>query len=162
MPAWRRSRRSRPAGLAAIKALQAEGVDPKQEVRKAGDASAAGLIFAGKTIVVTGTMKTMSRQQIEETIVALGGKASGSVSKKTSFVVAGEEAGSKLAKAQELGVEVITEEEFAQRASSARGGANASDPATTDVAAAAVATSGPKKRGKADKNPVTDVGGTLF
>ena len=57
----------------------------------------------------------MGRQEIEELIVKLGGKASGSVSKKTSFVVAGDEAGSKLAKAKDLGVEVIDEAEFLKR-----------------------------------------------
>ena len=68
--------------------------------------------LAGKTIVVTGTLKKFSRDSIKELIHQLGGKASGSVSKKTSFVVAGEEAGSKLEKAQELGVKVLSEEEF--------------------------------------------------
>jgi DNA ligase (NAD+) len=57
----------------------------------------------------------MQREEIEALIVKLGGKASGSVSKKTSFVVAGEKAGSKLDKAKELGVEVITEDEFLKR-----------------------------------------------
>ena len=64
------------------------------------------------TIVVTGTLKTMSRSEIEKKIVDNGGKASSSVSKKTSLVVAGAEAGSKLDKANALGVRVITEEEF--------------------------------------------------
>ena len=68
--------------------------------------------FAGKTIVVTGTLEHFSRKEAEEAIQARGGKASGSVSKKTSYVVAGEAAGSKLTKAQALGVPVLTEEEF--------------------------------------------------
>ena len=68
--------------------------------------------FAGKTIVVTGTLEQMTRQEATEKIESMGGKAAGSVSKKTSFVVAGPGAGSKLKKAQELGIQVLTEEEF--------------------------------------------------
>ena len=66
----------------------------------------------GMTIVVTGTLPTLGRKEIEELIVKNGGKSSGSVSKKTSFVVAGEAAGSKLTKANDLNIRVITEEEF--------------------------------------------------
>lgn len=69
-------------------------------------------ILAGKTIVVTGTLKHYKRDEIEALITQLGGRASGSVSKKTDFLVAGEEAGSKLEKAQKLGVKVLTETEF--------------------------------------------------
>ena len=68
--------------------------------------------LAGKTLVVTGTLETLSRNEAEALIVRNGGKASGSVSKKTSYVVAGAAAGSKLTKAQSLGVPVLTEEEF--------------------------------------------------
>ena len=68
--------------------------------------------FAGLTFVVTGTLEQFSRKEAEEAIVANGGKASGSVSKKTSYVVAGEAAGSKLTKAQSLGVPVLSEDEF--------------------------------------------------
>ncbi len=67
--------------------------------------------FLGKTIVVTGTL-SMGRDEAEALIEDLGGKAAKSVSKKTSFVVAGEKAGSKLKKAQELGVQVLSEDEF--------------------------------------------------
>lgn len=66
----------------------------------------------GKTIVVTGTLNSLSRTEANELIEKNGGKASSSVSKKTSYVLAGSEAGSKLTKAKELGVTVITEEEF--------------------------------------------------
>jgi DNA ligase (NAD+) len=76
----------------------------------AGDAAAKPL--AGKSIVVTGTLTKYGRTEIEELIHSLGGKASGSVSKKTDFLVAGADAGSKLAKAASLGVRVLTEEEF--------------------------------------------------
>ncbi len=68
--------------------------------------------FAGKTIVVTGTLQRFSRESIKELIHGLGGKPAGSVSKKTDFVVAGESAGSKLDKAKELGVRILTEDEF--------------------------------------------------
>ena len=73
---------------------------------------AGGADLAGKTFVVTGTLQRYSREEIEELIKNLGGKAAGSVSKKTSYVVAGEKAGSKLDKAKELGVPVLTEDEF--------------------------------------------------
>ncbi|MEY3386280.1 MAG: hypothetical protein RIR53_1091 [Bacteroidota bacterium] len=70
--------------------------------------------FAGMTFVFTGELTTMTRRDAEELVEHRGGKASGSVSKKTSYVVAGEAAGSKLAKARELGVTVLTEQEFRQ------------------------------------------------
>lgn len=70
--------------------------------------------FENKTVVVTGTMQKYSRKQIKEKLEMLGAKVAGSVSKKTDYVIAGEEAGSKLTKAQELGVKVITEDEFEQ------------------------------------------------
>jgi len=72
--------------------------------------------FKGKTVVFTGTLKSMSRQEAESLIESLGGKASGSVSKKTDFVVAGQEAGSKLEKAQTLNVRILSEEEFLKMA----------------------------------------------
>ncbi len=72
----------------------------------------AGGPFTGKTVVLTGTLTTLSRETAKEEIERRGGKVAGSVSKKTDFVVAGEEAGSKLKKAQELGVKVIDEQTF--------------------------------------------------
>lgn len=71
--------------------------------------------LAGKTIVATGKLEHFTREEIEALIKKLGGKAAGSVSKKTDFVVYGTDAGSKLAKAKELGVETLTEEEFKER-----------------------------------------------
>ena len=74
-----------------------------------------GGAMEGKTVVLTGTFPTLSREQAKERIEAAGGKVSGTVSKKTSFIVAGEDAGSKLEKARDLGVEIIDEAELLQR-----------------------------------------------
>ncbi|EEY9144531.1 NAD-dependent DNA ligase LigA, partial [Escherichia coli] len=68
--------------------------------------------FAGKTVVLTGSLSQMSRDDAKARLVELGAKVAGSVSKKTDLVIAGEAAGSKLAKAQELGIEVIDEAEM--------------------------------------------------
>jgi len=89
-----------------IEQMLTAGVAPKTAKKKKGD------LLSGKTIVVTGTLENFTRKQIEETIKANGAKVSSSVSKKTSFVLAGAEAGSKLDKAKKLGVEVITEAQF--------------------------------------------------
>lgn len=91
---------------ASVDALLAAGVSPQWEIRQAGG------VFEGMTVVVTGTLSSMGRSEAEEIIRNLGGKAAGSVSKKTSLVVAGENAGSKLTKANSLGVKVIGEAEF--------------------------------------------------
>ncbi|MFZ2148912.1 MAG: NAD-dependent DNA ligase LigA [Sedimentisphaerales bacterium] len=93
---------------AVIEQLLAAGVRPKQtKVRPQRKEK-----LAGKTIVVTGTLLNFTRQQIEQAIRQAGAKSSSSVSKKTDFVLAGENPGSKLDKARELGVEVINEKEF--------------------------------------------------
>lgn len=94
------------AGEKLIADLKAVGVKLTEEEK------VKGTQLAGKTIVVTGTLKNYKRHEIEGLIEELGGKSAGSVSKKTSFVLAGEAAGSKLDKAKELGVPVLTEEEF--------------------------------------------------
>jgi DNA ligase (NAD+) len=109
-------------GKQIVRQLQAAGINPKMKVvstPKGGgtlfDEPSAEHPLAGQTIVVTGTLEKFGRQEIEEMILKLGGRASGSVSKKTSFVVAGENAGSKLDKAKELGVTVLSEAEFLKK-----------------------------------------------
>ena len=99
-----------PENNAMIDAMLAAGVQPK-EPEHAGEG-----IFSGMSIVVTGTLPTLSRKQAEELIRSCGGNASSSVSKKTAFVVVGEDAGSKLTKAQNLGIETIDEAELIKRA----------------------------------------------
>jgi DNA ligase (NAD+) len=68
--------------------------------------------LAGKTFVFTGTLLTLQRREAEELVESLGGRAASSVSAKTDYLVAGREAGSKLDRARELGVKVLTEEDF--------------------------------------------------
>jgi DNA ligase (NAD+) len=97
------------AARKTIQDLRAAGVKLTQDA-KAKPKGGAGL--DGKTFVVTGTLKNYERADIEGLIKKLGGKATGSVSKKTDYLVAGDKAGSKLDKAKELGVTVLTEEEF--------------------------------------------------
>jgi len=70
--------------------------------------------FAGKTFVLTGKLENFTREEAQDLIEKFGGKVSGSVSKKTSYVLAGEEAGSKLTKAQELGIQILSEQEFTE------------------------------------------------
>jgi DNA ligase (NAD+) len=93
-----------------VEAWKKAGVNFTQEMA----ASDSG-VFQGLSIVVTGTLEQLTRDQAEEAIISRGGKAASSVSKNTAFVVAGSNAGSKLAKAESLGVEVIDEAEFAKR-----------------------------------------------
>jgi DNA ligase (NAD+) len=95
-----------PANRERIHKMQRLGVAPTHVKRATGDR------LAGKTVVVTGTLTRFSRDEIHALIEREGGKPSGSVSSKTSYLVAGEAAGSKLEKAKSLGVEVLTEDEF--------------------------------------------------
>jgi DNA ligase (NAD+) len=98
------------AGIETVRSLDRYGVSMKEEMHP--KASQAGTRFKGKTFVVTGTMERFSRAEIEEQIRQLGGKTSSNVSKNTSFVVAGSNPGSKLDKAKELGIKVLSEEDF--------------------------------------------------
>jgi DNA ligase (NAD+) len=93
-------------GVKTIEDLKAAGV--QMEAAAAGGSQ----VLAGKTLVVTGTLAKYGRDEIEALIKQHGGRAASSVSKNTDYLVAGEKAGSKLAKAQELGVKVLTEQEF--------------------------------------------------
>ena len=97
---------SHPQTRAFVDELKAHGVTTKYESDKKGD------FLSGYTFVLTGTLPTLSRADASAMIESFGGKCSGSVSKKTSFVLAGEEAGSKLTKAQSLGIKIIDEEKF--------------------------------------------------
>jgi DNA ligase (NAD+) len=97
--------------IADFKELGLKLTEQRRDVAKAA-AAVGGVSLAGKTLVVTGTLERYGRKEIEDLIKSLGGKASGSVSKKTDYVVAGAEAGSKLDKAKELGVPILTEDEF--------------------------------------------------
>ncbi len=97
-----------PHRIALINRLKQLGLNMNYSGQKVSDK------LAGLTFVLTGTLPTLKRDEAKEMIEKRGGKCSGSVSKKTSYVVAGEEAGSKLNKANELGVPVLTEEQFLQ------------------------------------------------
>ncbi|MDE7399405.1 MAG: NAD-dependent DNA ligase LigA, partial [Oscillospiraceae bacterium] len=95
-----------PHRIALIERLRELGLNMSYSDQKVSDK------LNGLTFVLTGTLPTLKRDQAKEMIEKRGGKCSGSVSKKTSYVVAGEEAGSKLTKANELGIPVLTEEQF--------------------------------------------------
>ena len=96
----------REANVQQIERLKACGLNMNCLMEKAGDKQ------AGKTFVLTGTLPTLKRSEAQAMIEKQGGKVSGSVSKKTAYVVAGEEAGSKLTKAQELGITILSEAEL--------------------------------------------------
>jgi len=98
------------AGKKTLQRIKQLGIKPKSE--KVSAKKMATLPWAGKTFVLTGTLPSMTREDASAKIEALGGHVSGSVSKKTDYVLAGSEAGSKLEKAKELGVKIIDEAEF--------------------------------------------------
>jgi len=98
------------AGKKVLARIHELNIKPASE--KAAIAATTKGIFAGKTFVLTGTLPTLTREEATAKIEALGGKVTGSVSKKTDYVLAGAEAGSKLTKAQELGVRILDEAEF--------------------------------------------------
>ncbi len=97
---------SEPEAKELIEQLRQYGLNFTEPVEETGQA------LAGKTIVVTGTLPTLKRKEAEALIEQNGGKATSSVSKKTDYVLAGEDAGSKLTKAQQLGIPILSEEEF--------------------------------------------------
>jgi DNA ligase (NAD+) len=98
------------AGKKILQRMKQLGIEPKNE--KVSTKQMARLPLAGKTFVLTGTLPSMTRDEASAKIEALGGHVSGSVSKKTDYVLAGGEAGSKLEKAKQLGVKIIGEKEF--------------------------------------------------
>ena len=98
------------AGKKVLARIRELNIKPTSE--KATIAATTKGVFAGKTFVLTGTLPTLTREEATAKIEAAGGKVTGSVSKKTDFVLAGAEAGSKLTKAQELGVKILDEAEF--------------------------------------------------
>lgn len=95
-----------------LRELVSVGVNMEYKGAKPVSAEESNSIFAGKTVVLTGKLEQLSRNEAKEKIEALGGNVSGSVSKKTHLVIAGEDAGSKLTKAEELGIEVWDEEKL--------------------------------------------------
>ncbi|MDB4621291.1 NAD-dependent DNA ligase LigA [Rubripirellula sp.] len=106
-------------GKRTLDELRAAGVDLTEAVEEMPQ----GLPLSGKSVVVTGALKKFKRDGIKALIETLGGRASSSISKKTDFLIAGEKAGSKLAKAKELGVDVMTEDEFHSRYAAGQDGA---------------------------------------
>jgi len=98
------------AGKKILQRLKQLGIQPKSE--KVSARKVAELPLAGKTFVLTGALPSMTREEATEEIEALGGKVSSSVSKKTNYVLAGEDAGSKLAKAKQIGIRILDEAEF--------------------------------------------------
>jgi len=99
---------AQPQSLALIEQFRRAGVNLTSESKQKGNA------LEGLTFVLTGTLPTYTRDQAKEIIESMGGKVSSSVSKKTSYVLAGEDAGSKLTKAQTLGIPILDEEAFQQ------------------------------------------------
>jgi DNA ligase (NAD+) len=99
-----------PANRRLLERLEAAGLRVEEATAEAGS-----LVFSGQQFVLTGTLDSMSRDEAKAAIEARGGRVTGTVSKKTSVVVAGREAGSKLERARELGVAVIDEAEFRSR-----------------------------------------------
>jgi DNA ligase (NAD+) len=100
-----------PDNLRLIERLKSAGLNMKSET---ADRPRIPQIFAGQTFVLTGTLERLTREEAAELIQQRGGKVSSSVSKKTNYVVAGRDAGSKLEKAQQLGVEILNEQQFGQ------------------------------------------------
>ncbi|MFN7753939.1 MAG: BRCT domain-containing protein, partial [Pseudomonadota bacterium] len=106
---------AQPHNREVIDALLAAGVAPRAEAVPPPGATLGASAIAGRTFVLTGTLPTLTRDEARALIEAAGGKVTGSVSRKTDFVVAGDEAGSKLERARELGVAVLDEAGLRER-----------------------------------------------
>jgi NAD-dependent DNA ligase len=151
-----------PAGEKLVAELRELGVKLTEDVR----APAGAGPLAGKTFVVTGTLENYTRGAIEGLIEQLGGKAGSSVSKNTNYVVAGTEAGSKLDKARELGVPLLTEQEFDKLVEDLRAAAPAGNggarPAGADLTGKTFVVTGTlQKYGRGDiEQLIRDLGGT--
>ena len=104
---------AQPANQGLIQSLKEAGLNMVQAPKEVPSVSSP---FAGKTVVLTGTLSGMSRSEAKSLLESLGATVAGSVSKKTDLVIYGDKAGSKLAKAQELGVTTMPEAEFLQEA----------------------------------------------
>jgi DNA ligase (NAD+) len=130
-----------PAGEHLVRELRAAGVKMTEDV----PVQTGPAVLAGKTVVVTGTLVNYKRNDIEKRIAELGGKAAGSVSKNTDFVIVGTDAGSKLTKAQALGIKILSEDEFEQMVKKLVAAAPKASPSAAAAAPSAPAkpTSGP-------------------
>jgi len=104
---------ARPETRTELEKLRAAGLRWEEEPTE--ETEGAGGVLEGRTVVITGTLPSLSRDDAKALVEAHGGKVTGSISKRTDLLIAGEKAGSKLTKAESLGIEVIDESELRRR-----------------------------------------------
>jgi DNA ligase (NAD+) len=121
------------SGKRVLKRLKELGIHPVGNMENQNRVDAGAIPFWGKTFVLTGTLPTMTREEATAKIEAAGGKVTGSVSRKTDFVLAGADAGSKLEKARELGVKIISEAEFLKLIGTNPAASNANQKKQTEL-----------------------------